>query len=90
MEPSICYSSAMTEAQRVPLINALAGLQQANSWTDGQMAARIGIGRPMWRFLRCGLRQPGVETLRGIAVAFPSLASAVRAYVAPPARGEQA
>ncbi|HXI15467.1 MAG TPA: helix-turn-helix transcriptional regulator [Chloroflexota bacterium] len=79
-----------TDGGRVPLIDTLAGLQQANNWTDGQMAAKLGIGRPMWRFLRCGLRQPGVETLRGIALAFPSLASAVRAYVAPVARGEQA
>lgn len=65
--------SQMADMQDSDLVRALIALQRAQGWTDGQMAAQLGVERSMWSLVRRGKRRPGNRVLAGVDRRFPDL-----------------
>lgn len=55
------------------LVTSLIEIQRAHHWTDGQMSARMGVGRVLWTQIRNRQKPISLNTLRAVAQEFPEL-----------------
>lgn len=63
------------------LVRELVRRQIAAGEHDGQMAARLGISRPLWQMIRTGSVRPTVRLLGAVLRAYPDLRNMALAEV---------
>ena len=63
------------------LIEQLRQIQEENGWTDGVMAAKIGVSISMWWQVKNGNFIPGRKFIQGVLQHFPALAGAVLIFL---------
>jgi hypothetical protein len=66
---------------RTDLVDALVAIQEANDWTDAEMARRLEVSPSMWSLIQRRRRRFGSKGLGQVIRRFPELRDAVTNYL---------